>query len=40
MLHQYRQLGVERAIFFVPSAGKDKVLPLLDHYAALIPKVA
>ena len=40
MLQQYRQLGVERAIFFVPSAGKDKVLPLLDHYAALIPKVA
>jgi len=40
MLHQYRQLGVERAIFFVPSAGKDKVFPLLDHYAALIPKVA
>jgi probable F420-dependent oxidoreductase len=40
MLHQYRQLGVERAIFFVPSAGKDKVLPLLDRYAALIPKVA
>jgi probable F420-dependent oxidoreductase len=40
MLQQYRQLGVERAIFFVPSVGKDKVLPLLDHYAALIPKVA
>jgi len=40
MLHQYRELGVERAIFFVPSAGKDTVLPLLDRYAALIPKVA
>jgi probable F420-dependent oxidoreductase len=39
-LQQYRQLGIERAIFFVPSEGKDKVLPLLDKYAALIPRVA
>lgn len=39
-LQQYRELGAERAIFFVPSAGRDKVLPLLDQYAAFIPKVA
>lgn len=39
-LHQYRELGAERAIFFVPSAGREKLLPLLDQYAALIPKVA
>jgi len=39
-LRQCRDLGAERAIFFVPSAGREKVLPLLDQYAALIPKVA
>jgi probable F420-dependent oxidoreductase len=39
-LQQCRELGAERAIFFVPSAGREKVLPLLDQYAALIPKVA
>ena len=39
-LHQYRELGAERAIFFVPSAGREQILPLLDQYAALIPKVA
>jgi len=40
VLRQYQELGIERAIFFVPSEGKDKVLPLVDKYAALIPKVA
>ncbi|MBI3796969.1 MAG: LLM class flavin-dependent oxidoreductase [Deltaproteobacteria bacterium] len=40
MLQQCRELGAERAIFFVPSAEREKVLPLLDQYAALIPKVA
>ena len=39
-LHQYREWGAARAIFFVPSAGREKLLPLLDQYAALIPKVA
>lgn len=39
-LQQCRELGAERAIFFVPSAGREKILPLLDQYAALIPKVA
>ncbi len=39
-LQQYRELGAERGVFFVPSAGKDKVFPLLDQYAAFIPKVA
>ncbi|MBI1847473.1 MAG: LLM class F420-dependent oxidoreductase [Candidatus Rokubacteria bacterium] len=27
--------GVERVVFFVPSAGADTVLPLLDTYASL-----
>jgi len=40
MLRQCQELGAERAIFFVPSAGRETVLPLLDQYAALIPKVA
>ena len=40
MLQKCRELGAERAIFFVPSAGRETVLPLLDQYAALIPKVA
>jgi probable F420-dependent oxidoreductase len=40
MLQQCRELGAERAIFFVPPAGKETVLPLLDQYAAFIPKMA
>ena len=35
---QYQQLGIERAVFGLPSEGRDKVLPLLDKYAALLPK--
>jgi hypothetical protein len=40
MLQQCRELGAERAMFFVPPAGRETVLPLLDQYAAFIPKVA
>jgi probable F420-dependent oxidoreductase len=40
MLQQCREMGMERAIFFVPPAGRETVLPLLDQYAAFIPKVA
>ncbi len=40
MLSQCRGMGMERAMFFVPSAGRETVLPLLDQYAAFIPKVA
>ncbi|MGE0822633.1 MAG: LLM class F420-dependent oxidoreductase [Candidatus Binatia bacterium] len=39
-LRQYQELGVKRAVFGVPSEGKDKVLPLLDKYATMIAKVA
>jgi probable F420-dependent oxidoreductase len=39
-LRQCQELGVERAVFIVPSEGKDKVLPLLDKYAAVVPKFA
>ena len=34
-----REAGVTRAVFFVPSATGDTVLPLLDQYAALAKKV-
>ena len=40
LLRQYQEMGIERAVFFVPSAGKDKVLPLLDRYATCIAKFA
>jgi len=39
-LGQYQEMGVERAVFQVPPEGRDKVLPLLDQYAAFIPKFA
>ena len=39
VLNQYRELGIERSIFAVPSESKEKVLPILDNYATLIPKV-
>ena len=34
-----RDQGVHRAIFGLPPAGRDTVLPLLDQYAALARKV-
>jgi len=39
-LAKYQALGAERVIFGVPSVAKDEVLPILDQYAALIPKFA
>jgi probable F420-dependent oxidoreductase len=38
-LAAWRELGVERAIFRLPSAGRDAVLPLLDRHAGLAAKV-
>jgi len=35
----YIDVGVHRCIFSLPSAGRDKVLPLLDRYAAVAEKV-
>jgi len=31
---------VERVVFTVPSRESDQVLPVLDRYAALVPKFA
>jgi alkanesulfonate monooxygenase SsuD/methylene tetrahydromethanopterin reductase-like flavin-dependent oxidoreductase (luciferase family) len=38
-LSTLRDAGVTRAVFFVPSATGDVVLPLLDQYADLAKKV-
>jgi probable F420-dependent oxidoreductase len=35
-LEYYASLGIEEVVLRVPSAGADKVLPLLDRYAALV----
>jgi len=34
-LAQLRDAGVTRAVFGLPPAGPEKVLPLLDHYATV-----
>jgi probable F420-dependent oxidoreductase len=39
-LDRYQELGVERVVFTVPSRESDQVLPVLDRYAALVPKFA
>jgi probable F420-dependent oxidoreductase len=36
ILDSYEAAGVERAVFFLPPEGADKVLPVLDQYAKLI----
>ncbi|MEO8605707.1 MAG: LLM class F420-dependent oxidoreductase [bacterium] len=38
-LRTYAEAGVDRAIFALPSAAADKVLPLLDRYAAVAAEV-
>jgi probable F420-dependent oxidoreductase len=35
-LEYYASLGIEEVVLRVPSAGADRVLPLLDRYAALM----
>ena len=39
-LRQLQELGVQRGVLLAPSAESDQVLPLLDKYAALVPKLA
>jgi len=38
-LAAWRALGVERVVFWLPAAGRDAVLPLLDRYGALAARV-
>lgn len=40
VLRCYREHGVERAVFTVPSREREHVLPLLDTYATLVQKFA
>jgi alkanesulfonate monooxygenase SsuD/methylene tetrahydromethanopterin reductase-like flavin-dependent oxidoreductase (luciferase family) len=35
-LDEYEAARAERAVFFRPAAGPDKILPLLDQYGKLI----
>ena len=35
-LDDLERAGVERAIFYVPPAGRDKVLPVLDRYVQMM----
>ncbi len=35
-LESYREAGITRALFPLPSEGRDKILPLLDKYQAAL----
>jgi probable F420-dependent oxidoreductase len=39
-LDYYRSIGIEEVIFFLPAAGADAVLPVLDRYAEVVKSVA
>jgi probable F420-dependent oxidoreductase len=39
-LVRYRDAGAQRAVFSLPSAGRERVLPLLDRYAEAMQKAA
>ena len=39
-LASHQELGVERAVLFLPSADRDTLMPTLDKYASLVPKFA
>ena len=35
-MESYRNAGITRALFPLPSEGRDKILPLLDKYQAAL----
>ena len=39
VLRRNRDLGVTRMTVRLPPVGKDEILPILDHWAKLIPQV-
>jgi probable F420-dependent oxidoreductase len=40
VVQHYAELGVERCIFWLPSASREEVLPLLDDYTELARSIA
>lgn len=40
LLRRYQEMGIERAVFTVPSREREQLLPLLDTYAELVPRLA
>jgi probable F420-dependent oxidoreductase len=40
LLEHYASMGIARVVLPLPSEGADVVLPILDHYAKLVPAVA
>jgi len=40
VLRRYADAGITRVLLDVPDEGRDKILPLLDSYAALVQRVA
>ncbi len=38
-LRRYRDLGIARGVVSLPSARADEILPVLDHWAALMERV-
>ena len=39
LIQEYHSIGLDRAVFTVPSAMKDVVLPALDEIGAIMAKV-
>ncbi len=37
-LARYRDLGIARMVVMLPSGNRDQILPILDRWAALIPR--
>jgi hypothetical protein len=40
VIGHYRDIGIDRCIFWLPSAGTDETKSHLDRYAALMEEVA
>jgi hypothetical protein len=36
VLDQYREAGIDRALFMVPDATRDEILTVIDRYARVL----